>query len=79
MKKLQIYISEDCWSCEETHRIVADIAPQFPTVAVEMIDTAETPLPESVFAVPTYVLDGRVIFLGNPTRDELSYKLKRAQ
>jgi hypothetical protein len=75
MFKLQVYISDDCWSCEETERIVADVAPKFPGIQIEVLNTGENVMPESVFAVPTYVLNWRVIFLGNPTRDELCAKL----
>ncbi len=46
---------------------------------MEMLDAAVTPLPEDVFAVPTYLLNGRVISLGNPTRIELCDKLLREQ
>lgn len=58
-------------------RIIADVVVQFAGVKVEMLDTAVTPLPENVFAVPTYLLNGRVISLGNPTREELCDKLLR--
>ncbi len=75
MHKLQVYVAEDCWSCRETHRIVADISPQFPQVQVEMLDLENGSQPPNVFAVPTYLLDGRVIFLGNPTREQLRLKL----
>lgn len=78
MVKLLVYISEDCWSCAETQRIVAEVAPQFPDVKVMILDTATNQMPDSVFAVPTYVLNDRVIFLGNPTRAELVDKLLRA-
>ena len=77
MMQLQVYISQDCWTCEETVRIVEDVAPHFPDVEVEVLDTDETPMPEGVFAVPTYVLNGRVISLGNPTRTELNKKLEK--
>lgn len=75
MITLQVYIADDCWTCEETQRIVADIAPKFPKVMIEVLNTAVTPMPENVFAVPTYVLDGRILYLGNPTRDELYNRL----
>ena len=75
MTKLQVYISDDCWTCEETRRIVADIRPQFPQIQVELLSLNEVTRPPTVFAVPTYVLNGRVIFLGNPIRDELRSKL----
>jgi len=71
---LHVYIADDCWSCQETRRIVADIAPKFPQLTVELREMGEN-IPDDVFAVPTYVLNGRVIFLGNPTREELKQKL----
>lgn len=71
---LHIYIADDCWSCHETRRIVADILPQFPEVNIELRDMSQDK-PDDVFAVPTYVLNGRVISLGNPTREELRQKL----
>ena len=76
MIQLQVYISQDCWTCEETIRIVQEVSPQFPEVMVEILDTEETALPEGVFAVPTYVLNGRIISLGNPTRQDLKKKLE---
>jgi len=78
MIKLQVYVSEDCWTCEETRRMVADVVPQFPEVTVELLDIKTSQHPEHVFAVPTYLLNGRIIFLGNPTRQQLSQKLAAA-
>ncbi|MCP4360382.1 MAG: hypothetical protein GY796_20430 [Chloroflexi bacterium] len=79
MNELQVYISDECWSCEVTVRIVADVAPQFPSVEVALLNTTNTQLPDGVFATPTYVLNGRIIFLGNPTREELCNKLLAVQ
>ena len=76
MVKLQVYIREDCWTCAESHRIVAEIAPQFPQLSVELVDIETPNRPQNVFAVPTYVLDGRIISLGNPYRDELRREIK---
>lgn len=76
MLKLDVYISNDCWSCEETIRIVNDISGKMPEVAIEFIDIEKIDQkPDNVFAVPTYLLNGRVISLGNPTREELQQKL----
>lgn len=76
MVKLQVYIADDCWSCQETRRIVEDVAPQYPAVLVEFLDMTVSDRPDSVFAVPTYMLNGRVISLGNPTRHQLSQQLR---
>ncbi len=78
MVKLQVYVSEDCWTCAESRRIVADIKPQFPQIAVEMLDVAIVEQPEEVFAIPTFVLNGRIISLGNPYRADLCQKLQAA-
>lgn len=75
MTRLDVYVAEHCWSCEETRRIVADIAPQFPEVDIVLRDVNDQAKPSNVFATPTYILDGRTIFLGNPTREELKQKL----
>ncbi|NCF64379.1 MAG: hypothetical protein GWP61_00295 [Chloroflexi bacterium] len=78
MVKLQVYVREDCWTCAESQRIVSEIAPQFPQIAVELLDLESTNQPENIFAVPTYVLDGRVIFLGNPYREQLRQEIQDA-
>lgn len=75
---LHVYIADDCWSCQETRRIVADVTGQFPEIRVELRDMNQD-WPDDVFAVPTYVLNGRVISLGNPTREELRQKLTVAR
>ena len=78
MVKLQVYVKEDCWTCAESRRIVAEIAPQFPQISVELVDMETPNRPQDVYAVPTYVLDGRIISLGNPYRDELRREIKEA-
>jgi hypothetical protein len=75
MPKLDVYIEDTCWACAESRRIVADVAPQFPGIDIELRDLTYERLPSTVFATPTYVLDGRVIYMGNPTREELIQKL----
>lgn len=76
---LDIYITDDCWSCEESMRIVNDIIPLFPEAKISLLNLEDNDAPEEVFAVPTYVLNGRVTFLGNPTRKQLINKLKTLQ
>ncbi len=79
MTKLEIYVSETCWACEEAKRIVADLAPQYPDFSIELRDVSDKRKPSNVFATPTYILNGRTIFLGNPTREELKNKLEAAR
>ncbi|MGB3716223.1 MAG: thioredoxin family protein [Candidatus Promineifilaceae bacterium] len=75
MPKLDVYIEDTCWACSESRRIVADIAHRVPDVDIELRNLDDARRPSAVFATPTYVLDGRVIYMGNPTREELIEKL----
>ncbi len=75
MPKLDVYIEDTCWACAESRRIVAYIAPLVPDVDIELRDLQDQRRPGAVFASPTYVLDGQVVYLGNPTREELLQKL----
>jgi len=72
---LTVYIADDCWSCTETQRILDDVMPQFPDLRLNLVNTAQQPLPDHVFAVPTYMLNGKIISLGNPTREVLQKRL----
>lgn len=66
---LEIYVSSHCSSCQEALWI-ADAARQIPYLGVSVIDldAANGPVPGSVIAVPTYLLDGQTVSLGNPDR-----------
>ena len=71
---LEIYVAPDCFGCE-TARDIAGIvcAHRWPGLEVRLLDLSVPGVirPPTVFAVPTYVLDGRVISLGNPEQDWL--------
>ena len=75
---LRIYVADDCWACRATRQIAAEAALRFPNVRVELQEIGDD-RPDDVFAVPTYVLNGQIIFLGNPTSEELGQKLASAQ
>jgi alkyl hydroperoxide reductase subunit AhpF len=79
MPKLEVYISKGCWNCDESQRIVADMRAQFPKMNIRLHDMTDDELPGNVFAVPTYVLNGRVLYVGNPRPDELKARLATAQ
>ena len=78
MLTLQVYVQDDCWSCAETRRIVAELRPQFPQVMVEVLNLSSGDLPEDIFAVPAYVLEGQLVYLGNPYLHDLREKLQVA-
>lgn len=75
MTELSVYVADGCWGCEESVKIADELRDEFPDVAVDVIDAEPDELPDEVFAVPTWLLNGRVISLGNPTRQQLRERL----
>lgn len=78
MVTLQVYIDDTCWSCAESHRIVESLRPFFPAVDFQFRDLRTESHPDNVFAAPTYVLDGHIISLGNPSPIHLRHLLEEA-
>jgi hypothetical protein len=78
MVTLKVFVEEDCWSCSESRRIVEELAPQFPEVAIELINLSAQNRPHDIFAVPTYKLNGKIISLGNPYPQELRNRIQDA-
>lgn len=77
---LRIYVAEHCWACEEAKRLAHEVGRRFARVNLELIDLAaeaDRNL-DDVFSVPTYVLDGRTLSLGNPRPDELFAEIEHA-
>jgi hypothetical protein len=74
---LDVYVSSQCANCVEARRLANEAGAAYPGLAVRVIDLDATAAarPEYVVAAPTYVLNGRVISLGNPYRDELFAQL----
>jgi hypothetical protein len=55
------------------------VASQFSDVVLEVydLDDPTVAIPEVVFGVPTFLLDGRLLCLGNQDRDWLVQRLHR--
>ncbi len=71
---LEIYVAPDCFGCEVARDLAGVVRGLgWPHLEVRLLDLSapETIRPPAVFAVPTYLLDGRVISLGNPEQDWL--------
>lgn len=66
---IDIYIAPHCPTCLYAHEVAAGIRQHFPLVQLRLIDMTTTtePIPEAVFATPTYLLNGRIWSLGNPS------------
>jgi hypothetical protein len=70
---LQVYIEAGCSTCRRARELAVAVARRYLELEVEVIDISRTEhdVPDAVFAVPTYMLDGSVISLGNPSLEEL--------
>ena len=70
---VSIYVAQHCGICEYAYEIAELIRTRFPQVAVRLIDmeTTAEEIPDSVFATPTYLLNGRVWSLGNPSEQKV--------
>jgi hypothetical protein len=80
-QRLQIVVERSCLGWETARRLAALVrASGPPGVEVDLIDLAESGAvrPAAVFAVPTYLLDGRVLSLGNPEPEWLLARLGAA-
>lgn len=77
---LQVVVAEHCPGCDEATRMYERVREARPEVSAELIDLAATPerKPEPVVAVPSYVINGRLAFAGNPRWEELVERLAAA-
>jgi len=69
VRVLEIVVGPDCAGCDTARRLASELAQLgLPGVTITVVDLSEPGVvrPAPVFAVPTYVLDGRIISLGNP-------------
>lgn len=78
MPRLEIFVKPGCFGCEEAHRLWQAVA-RLPEVDARLVEVeAGRSLPERVVAVPTYLLDGEVVSLGNPEPRALFVRLATA-
>ncbi len=75
--QVAIYVAPHCGNCQYAYVIAEQIRTEFPQVELRIVDLAagEEEIPESVFATPTYLLNGRVWSLGNPSHQQVREKL----
>src|SRR5215470_11397747 len=77
--RLDVYVSGECPNCGEAAELAEQAAARYPTIVVRVIDLdllEGRPPPDPVVAVPTYLLNGRVISLGNPYPEDLFTRLR---
>lgn len=71
---LAIYLSNHCPTCAYAYSVAEAIQRDFPAVHVRLINLNETAeaIPEAIFATPTYLLNGRIWSLGNPSPEKIN-------
>ena len=76
---LDVFVAQRCFRCEPACRVAALVAARYAALSVRVVDLGHRPeeRPESLVAVPSYVLDGTVIALGNPRESDLFTRLER--
>jgi hypothetical protein len=66
--RLDVYVASHCLTCSATWELVERTRQRFPRLTITVHDIEQDPAvchPE-IIAVPTYMLDGRVLCIGNP-------------
>ncbi len=77
MPELKVFVATGCRVCRYSLELAEQVRAQFPTLRVEVVNLSDPAAerPEAVFAVPTYLLDGSVLALGNPHPATLMHQL----
>jgi hypothetical protein len=75
-----IYVAGHCYMCDYTYEVAEIIRQEYPQVDLQLIDLMDPTqaIPPEVFATPTYLLNGRVWSLGNPSIKDVRTKLSQA-
>ncbi len=77
MNLLEVYVAKHCFGCDEALKLATEISQSLPHLQVKvrnLEEMAEDDLPE-IIATPSYFLNGRRLFLGNPRLEELVVKI----
>uniref|UniRef100_A0A7C1FU13 Thioredoxin-like fold domain-containing protein n=1 Tax=Caldilinea aerophila TaxID=133453 RepID=A0A7C1FU13_9CHLR len=78
--QLKVYVMPHCFNCDYAVEIAETVRRYYPHVAVQVIDLSDPqqPRPETVFATPTYLLNGCVWSLGNPSQQQIEKTFGRS-
>lgn len=71
---LEVVIAKHCQQCRQSLSVADALQNEFPALTVRVVDldAPDAVKPNAVFAIPSYVLNGRVVSLGNPGIEEIS-------
>ncbi len=74
---LDVYVAKHCFGYDEALRLAKEISQSLPCLEVKvrvLEEMTEGDLPE-IIATPSYFLNGRRLFIGNPRLEELVAKI----
>lgn len=77
---LTVFVSEHCPQCPEARALAHEFQKEFVALDVRVIDLDQPGArkPAKVFAVPTFLLNDKIISLGTPYSDELRDEIRAA-
>ncbi len=77
---LKVFVAEHCPGCNEARTVVTRIERDYPDITVEIVDIndSQVVIPEAVFATPTFMLNNRIVSLGNPHPDQIARWVEEA-
>lgn len=76
--QLEIYVTNQCTNCKEA-LLIAEQARSITGLEVAVIDLEQAGqnVPSRIVAIPTCLLNGQVVSLGNPERETFFAQLQR--
>ncbi len=74
---LQVFVELACEACRRAIQLAEGVDAAYPQLAVDIVDIRNRENErDDVFAVPTFVLDDRVLSLGNPQESTLRREIE---
>ncbi len=74
---LQVFVEPTCETCRRAIQLAEGVDAAYPQLAVDIVDIRNRESErDDVFAVPTFVLDDRVLSLGNPQESTLRREIE---
>lgn len=69
----EVYVAKHCFGTTEAIRLAEEVKLRMPHIQVNLRMLDDIPAKDAtfVFATPSYYLNGRLLFLGNPRVEEL--------
>lgn len=75
--ELQVYVEAGCAPCKRAMQLAEEVEQDYAGLSVRVIDVATSASPpDNVFAVPTFLINGKVFSLGNPPLGDLRQEIE---